>query len=176
MSAANTDGFDGLVVARILDVEQYLRAGSASSGIARFLRNVFAPATLRTIKGDAKYFANQAVWFDGARMRLGQMEAGDQLAMPDAHRVHLEKFERELLTQRARLLESMPGLDRLRDLATKSTLAEAHRLRLHALTDLYEAFSAFRWAALELDAQCERASCKAVTFDSVKALLADLSK
>lgn len=164
-----------LAVARAQAVEHHVKTPRTFfTRLQASLQSFFAGHAEKVILSSAKYFADQAVWFEGARVRLANKTDGANALSEKSQRV-LEELETKLLKSREEAMILLAEVERDRG-AGSAKVAAAIRADLHARSDLYEAVVAYRWAAMELDADREMASGNVSNFESVDALLADLSK
>lgn len=175
MSATLAIEVTELVVARAQAVEHHVRPAHAFfARLQARVQSLFAASAESAILKNAKYFADQAVWFEGALVRLSAKPA-DAKVMSDRTQEILQALEAKILESREEGLRILAIVDKDRG-AGSARVAAAIRAELHARSDLYEAVVAYRWAAMELDADREIASGKVARFDSVEALLSDLSQ
>jgi hypothetical protein len=165
-----------LVVARAQAVEHHVRPTHAFvSWLQAYVQSFFANAAEKAILKNAKYFVDQAVWFEGARAHLASKPEGAK-AMAERTRRIVEALETKILTSREEGLRVLAIVEKDVGSVGSAKVAAALRAELHARSDLYEAVVAYRWAAMELDADREIASGQVATFENVDALLADLYK
>lgn len=176
MSATLAIEVTDLVVARAQDVEHHVRPTHAFfSWLQALVQSFFAKSAEKAILNNAKYFVDQAVWFEGARAHLASRPEGAK-AMAERTRHVIEALETKILTSREEGLRVLALVEKDGGRVGSARVATALRAELRARSDLYEAVVAYRWAAMELDADQEIASGQVATFEDVDALLADLYK
>lgn len=117
----------------------------------------------------AKLFEQEAVWFEGAAARLRSEKAPRPNVLAPEVADRLEAIEQRLLAHRETCLRLLGKL-RTQQTPSSKAVAEALSAQIEALSDCYEAISAFRWEAMEVEADYDIASGQVSEFTSPQAL------
>jgi hypothetical protein len=121
----------------------------------------------------ARRYEQEAVWFEGATARLrSEQKARPNIVSQDALKA-LEALEDRLLSQREMCLGLLVDL-RSRSAPGSQSIVESVSANVEALTDCYEAVSAFKWEAMEIEADFDIESGQVQSFGSTDDLIASL--